>query len=129
MALHKPLRDRDARRKAQIRGVLAEAFCRLYLRLTGYSVLASGDRTKLGEIDIVARRGGTLAFVEVKLRPNMAQALDAVTVRQQRRVVNAGALFLQSHPQFAEATIRFDLFALAPWRLPVHIRGAWRADT
>lgn len=59
----------DRRRAAQRFGRLAEHAARLLLRFKGYSILACDLRTPVGEIDIVARRGAVVAFVEVKAVP------------------------------------------------------------
>ena len=67
-----------ARKRAESRGRRAEWIAVWWLRLFGYRVLARRARQRVGEIDIVARRGRTLAFVEVKARPDRAQAAEAV---------------------------------------------------
>ena len=65
------------RRAGYARGLVAEGIAAWLLRLKGYRVLATRYRTPLGEIDIVARRGKVLAFVEVKARPTVeALAID-----------------------------------------------------
>jgi len=115
-----------ARRRAFRLGRRAEALCVWYLRLRGYQVLARGFRAAVGEIDIVARRGGILAIIEVKARPTMAEAAAAVTPRQRQRIQRAAELFLASQPALAQLSLRFDAMLLAPWRLPVHVRDAWR---
>lgn len=105
----------------------AEALCRIWLRAQGYRLIATDYRKPVGEIDLIAGRGQVLAMVEVKVRARLEDALSAVGDRQQRRIIKACGWFLSAHPQYADKIIRFDLFALAAWRLPVHIRDAWRA--
>ena len=68
----------EARQKAHRLGHAAEWRAVWRLRLAGYSILARRYKTRLGEIDIVARRGGVLAFVEVKARADAATAADAL---------------------------------------------------
>lgn len=110
------------------RGRRAEWLCRLALRLRGYRVLASRCRTPAGEIDIVAWRRGVLAIVEVKARPSLDAARQAVPVAQWRRLARAAGLFVAARPHLAAAAIRFDLMAVAPGRWPRHHPDAWRAE-
>jgi len=117
-----------ARRRAQRFGLLAEAFCRLILRLKGYRIVASRLRTRVGEIDIVAERGRTLAIVEVKARPDLVTAREAVTHAQWRRLQRAALWVQRGNRQFAGHRLRFDLFAVAHWRFPRHIQNVWIAD-
>ena len=120
--------SRAARQAARRRGGMAEWLCRQWLRMTGHRILAAGYRTKVGEIDVVAARRGTVVFVEVKARPDEAGAAAAVGLHQRRRIARAAQWFLRAHPQYASHAWRFDVFAVAPWRLPVHIRNAWRPE-
>ena len=114
------------RRRAWRRGRLAESAAALLLRLKGFRILARGFRVPVGEIDIVARRGRLLAFVEVKARESAPAAADALTPRQRRRILKAADWFLARHPELASCDLRFDLVLLAPWRMPRHIGDAWR---
>jgi len=72
------IRQRTRRQHALRRGRAAETMCRWHLRLRGWRILASGWRCPSGEIDILARRGGVLAVVEVKSRGDLGTAADAV---------------------------------------------------
>ena len=123
----------DRRRRAEARGRLAETLAVLLLRLKGYRILARRLRLAAGEIDIVAARGRTVAFVEVKARADLASARDSVGPRQRRRLLNAAALFVARHPRHAGADLRFDLMLVAPRRFsiawPRHVVDAWRADS
>src|SRR5262245_55163838 len=76
----------QARQAAHRLGHAAEWRAVWRLRLAGYSVLARRYKTKLGEIDIVVRRGGILAFVEVKARADLTVATDSLGNRQFGRV-------------------------------------------
>jgi putative endonuclease len=96
------------------------------LRFAGYRVVARNYRSPVGEIDLVARRGRTLVFVEIKTRPSLDEAAEAIRVAQQRRIRNAAEAFLAGHPQFAGYELRFDAVLLAPGRLPRHLPDAWR---
>ena len=98
----------------------------MLLRLKGFRILARRFRTPVGEIDIVARRGRVVAFVEVKARADLVTAGESVGARQRRRIARAADVFLQKRPELRQLDLRFDVVLLAPWRLPVHISDAWR---
>lgn len=114
------------RRAAERRGHWAETAAAWSLRLKGYRITAARHRTGLGEIDLVARRGSVVAFVEVKARPTVAAALAAVTPMQRRRIENAARTFIARLPADANRTIRFDVIVVRPWRWPGHLADAWR---
>ena len=108
-------------------GRFAEVRCALGLRLKGYRILARRqDAVALGEIDIIARRGRTLAFVEVKARQSLEEALESVSARQRARIRNAAELYLATRPQLAPLEVRFDVMLIAGWRWPKHLIDAWR---
>ena len=114
------------RRQAWQRGRRGERLAAWWLRLKGYRILARDLRTPVGEIDIVARRGRTLALVEVKQRPSDHLALEAVSPRQQQRIVRAAQAFLGRHRNLQGLDLRFDTIIIVPARLPRHIADAWR---
>jgi putative endonuclease len=116
------------RQRAQRRGRFAEWLCLWHLRFHGWRIVARGWRCPSGEIDIVARRGGVLAIVEVKSRSEIAAAALALAPRQRRRIARAAEALLLARPDLARLDLRFDLMLVAPHRLPRHWRGAWRAD-
>ncbi len=124
--------NRAARRRAWRRGGWAEDVAALWLRLKGYRVLArrlrSGRGGSAGEVDIVARRGGVVAFVEVKLRRSHEAAAGAIGARQRRRIGQAARTFLSGRPDLAACAVRFDAVLLSPWRLPCHLCDAWRME-
>jgi putative endonuclease len=109
-------------------GRWAESVAAWSLRLRGYRIVARRFRTPLGEIDLVACRGRLLAFVEVKARTDLEQALEALGPRQRQRTVRAAEAFLMRHPRYLQHTLRFDLVAVRPWRMPRHLADAWRLD-
>ncbi|HYB08896.1 MAG TPA: YraN family protein [Alphaproteobacteria bacterium] len=118
----------ERRRRAYRRGRWAEALCRLVLSLKGYRIVAADYRAKVGEIDIVARKGRTLAIVEVKARETHANAAAALLPRQRRRIARASAAFLAHHPSLAALIVRFDVMLVRPWQLPRHVKNAWHLD-
>lgn len=117
-----------AKRRAYRRGRLSELLCRLVLRAKGYRIMAQDYRAPVGEIDIVARRGRTLALVEVKARDSLADAAAAVVLRQRRRIARAAEHFLAQRPALAGLDLRFDVMLVRRWRIPHHVAGAWRSD-
>ena len=116
------------KQKAWKFGRLAETLAAWHLRVRGYRIVARGFRVPVGEIDIVARRGGTLVFVEVKARTDPAAAAEALTSRQTRRITLAAGAFVQARPGLAGLDQRFDVILVCPWRLPVHMMDAWRPE-
>ena len=115
-------RGRLARRS----GRRGEVISALWLIAKGYRILGFRLKTRQGEIDLLAMRGDTLAVVEVKRRASLAIALEAVTYDQRERLRRAGAQIAASRPAFSGASVRLDLMALAPGRLPMHIPDAWK---
>ncbi|MCI0430967.1 MAG: YraN family protein [Rhodospirillales bacterium] len=116
----------ERRRRAWRRGRLAESAAVLLLRLKGFRILARGYKVPVGEIDIIARRGRLVAFVEVKARASADAAAEALSWRQRRRIDRAARWFLSQHPDIALCELRYDLMLVTPWRMPVHIGDAWR---
>lgn len=117
------LRDRQA---AQRHGLWAETLAAWRLRLAGYHVLQRNFRVATGEIDLIVRRGRTVAFVEVKARPDRALAAESILPFQQTRIRNAARAFLARRPELAGLDFRFDVVLVCPGRLPHHIPDAWR---
>jgi len=102
-------------------GLRAEFVATLWLRLKLYQILARRYRVKGGEVDIVARRGDVIVFVEVKARGAMDDALIAITKQKQRRFRIAAARWLAANPWAARSTLRADAVFVAPWRVPRHV--------
>ena len=120
---------RRRRQRAQRHGRLAEWLCLWHLRLRGWRIVAHRWRCPSGEIDILARRGGVLAVIEVKSRGEMDVAAAALPPRQRRRIARAAEAFLLSRPDLAGLDVRFDVMLVAGYRPPRHWHGAWRVDT
>ena len=116
------------RRKAWQRGRRAEGLAILALRIAGYRILARNLKSPVGEIDIVARRGRIIAFVEVKARADWGGAAEALAGRQRRRIGRAAGAFLAARPALARFQPRFDVMLTVPWRWPRHIINAWRIE-
>lgn len=116
----------DRRQQAERYGRAGESLAALYLRLKGYRIIARDLRTPVGEIDLIARRGDILAFVEVKARAT--EAAEVLSPAQRRRIVRAAEMFLARRPEFQAHGVRFDLILVGHRRWPRHLRAAFRAD-
>ncbi len=117
-----------ARRAAFRYGLSAESRAAAVLIAKGYRILARRFRSPFGEIDIVARRRGTVVFVEVKARDTLDAAAEAVSLRQRRRIIAAAQAWLADHPDDAHGDLRFDVMLVAPGRLPRHLPAAFDAS-
>lgn len=117
---------RADRARAERWGVRAEALAALWLRCFGWRVLERRYRVPAGEIDLIVGRGRTLAMIEVKARVNFVDALDSVGPQKRRRIERAAGMFLSSHPEWSTVSPRFDVMVVGPWRLPRHLKDAWR---
>jgi putative endonuclease len=116
---------------ALARGRIAERRAVWRLRLGLYAILARRFRPAksygLGEIDIIARKGRTICFIEVKARASEADAIFAVAPAQQARIAAAAAHFIKVRPRYAGFAMRFDTMVLEANRFwPRHIVDAWR---
>jgi putative endonuclease len=84
------------------------------LRRRGYAILARRYRTRVGELDIVARDGDTLVFIEVKARRSLAFGApeEAVTWRKQRKLQTMASDFL-ARSRLMDVPCRFDVVAVS----------------
>ncbi|MBR7650747.1 YraN family protein [Brucella oryzae] len=112
---------REKKRIAFFRGHSAERFAAMVLLLKGFRIVARRYRTRLGEIDLIARRGNLVLIVEVKARSSLEAAHLAVTPQAMRRIEAAADLWLQRQPDHARLSLRFDLIAVLPRRWPKHV--------
>jgi putative endonuclease len=110
-------------------GLSAESRAAIFLLAKGYRIAARRWKSPVGEIDIVARRGRLLVFVEVKARASIDGAAFSLTERQKHRIVAAAHAWLARHPDDNGRDIRFDAMLVAPWHLPRHILAAFDAAT
>jgi len=106
-------------------GRRAEVIAAVWLLLKGYRILARRLRNSRGEIDIVARHGRTLVFVEVKARRTLGEADAALHPRARRRVAHAAEPLFARYGKGCDGT-RFDAVVVRPWRRPIHLVDAWR---
>jgi len=95
-----------------------------WLTSQGWDVIASRVKTKLGEIDLIARKDGLVAFVEVKWRRRAADLATAIDERRLARVAAAVEAVGHEYAQPGE-DMRIDVILLAPGSVPRHIANAW----
>jgi putative endonuclease len=115
-------------------GQRGEAAAARHLRRQGYTIVAQGQRTRLGEIDLVAVDGRTLVFVEVKTRTSdqAGHPSEAVDAAKRRRLTRLALAYLQRHDLLAYPC-RFDVVAVtwpdarAPPQIE-HFKGAFAAE-
>jgi putative endonuclease len=117
-------RTPEQRHEADQRGRQGEAEAAMFLAQNGWRIVAERVKTKAGEIDLVAKRTGLVAFVEVKWRARAASLADAIDERRLTRVAAAAESVMHLYATDGE-DIRIDVILLAPGRKPTHIENAW----
>ena len=112
------------RQQAEARGRRAETIAAWWLRLQGWRILAQRARVPGGEVDLVARRGKILAFIEVKQRATRDAAAWSLDEYRLRRVAVAAE---RLSPRYARDgdDIRIDALFLVPGRLPHRLVNVW----
>ena len=118
-------RDQRERQRAERWGRMAEAIASAHMIARGYRIEARNWRTASGEVDIIARRGDLVVFVEVKARDTVGAALDAVSYASRRRIEGAGQDWLAQQPDGTSLSWRNDLIAVLPWSKPQHFEDVW----
>ena len=113
------------REEAERRGRGAETLACWYLRLKGWRILARRARVAGGEVDIVARRGRTLAFVEVKARATEDAPAWSLDRYRLRRVAVAAERLAPRYTRDGD-DIRIDALFVVPGRLPRHLPDVWQ---
>ncbi|AWW74744.1 hypothetical protein CD351_09945 [Erythrobacter sp. KY5] len=109
---------------ADRKGREAEAQAAQWLMQQGFEVLAERRKTKLGEIDLIARKKGLVAFIEVKWRKRSRDLDTAIDERRLARVAAAVEVVAHEYTE-PDDDIRIDVILLAPGSRPRHIENAW----
>jgi putative endonuclease len=117
--------NKDGRRAANAYGLRAETVAAFWLRAQFYKILDRNFRAPGGEIDIVAKRGNTVVFVEVKARGGIDEAIDALTPQKRRRIARAANYWLATHAWAMDCTLRADAVFVARGTLPRHVENAF----
>ena len=112
------------RAAAEQRGRQAERIAGWWLRLKGWRIVGRRMRTRAGEVDLVARKGAMLAFVEVKARGNAADLDLAIDERRLARVAAAAEILWHELAEPGD-DMRIDVILLAPGRPPRHLANVW----
>ena len=113
------------RQLAEKSGRDGEARAAMWLRAKGWQILDRRVKTAAGEIDLIARRRGVIAFVEVKWRRRRADLDHAIDEHRLSRV--AAAVEAVAHRYALDGEdIRIDVILLAPGSFPRHIANAWQ---
>lgn len=115
----------DKRQKAYRKGFVAEYFAAAILIIKGYRICNMRYRTKLGEIDIIARKGDLAIFIEVKARKTVPLGVDAVSLTAQNRIRGASDVWLQKQSRASHLSQRYDIIVVTPWRFPHHFIDAF----
>jgi len=114
-----------SRQEAEKRGRGAETLACWYLRLKGWRILARRARVPGGEVDIVARRGKMLAFVEVKARANEEASAFSLDQYRLRRVAVAAERLAPRYMRAGD-DVRIDAMFVLPRRIPLHLTNVWQ---
>lgn len=110
--------------EAEKRGRRGEAIAAWFLRAHGWRIVGERVKTPRGEIDLIARRGKTVAFVEVKSRTKRTDLDLAISPQSLRRVAAAAEILL---PKFGKGSenMQIDVILVVPWCWPHHLRNVW----
>ena len=113
------------RQDAERRGRRGEWVAAWWLRLQGWRIVGQRVKTRVGEVDLIARRGKLLAFVEVKTRRRASELDFAIDDYHLRRVAAAAQALM---PRFARVDdgVRSDVILIAPWAWPRRVEDVWR---
>ena len=117
---------RHKRLRAYRLGFRGEFLASLALMLKGYRIVARRYKTKLGEIDLIARRGDLVLIVEVKARSNLQAAMDAIGRDAAWRIEGAADMWLSRQRDSAKLSLRFDMVAVLPRRWPIHVENIFQ---
>jgi len=115
----------NSRQIAERKGRRAETLAAIALMLKGYSIKARRYKTKLGEIDIIAKRGDLIVLVEVKARGTIEDAHHSVSFEAAQRIEAAGDIWLSKQKNAHLLSVRRDLMAVLPRRWPIHVPNAF----
>ena len=109
--------------KNEFRGYFGEFIATILLWCKGYRILKHRYRLSSGEIDIIAKRGNKVSFVEVKTRKSEEKCYIAITPQQLNRIRQASQVFLKNNPQYLNCDFSYDVILVANWQFPKHIEN------
>lgn len=113
------------------KGRAAEEIVAAALTSGGWSIVGRNWRRGAGELDIVAQRGATLAFVEVKATDayGLESLESSVGPRKRRRIIETSKLFIAAHREFEYAAIRYDVASVEAGALAEYFENAFAERT
>lgn len=94
------------------KGIISEFIAIFLLKIKGYKILSVRDRTKEGEIDIVAQKNKILAFIEVKFRKKEDYLRDTITLNKKIRTINAANFYMEKINN-ENLNVRFDVILIS----------------
>lgn len=103
---------------------MAENIAAFFLRCKFYQIIAKRFKSPFGEIDLIAKKGNQIIFIEIKAR-NDTSLMDFISKRQQQRIIKAGQYFLLKSKQYQSYNIRFDAIIMNKYFFPKHFKGYW----
>lgn len=118
--------QKNKRQRAEKAGRRGEALAALMYRLYGYRILEQRFKTKIGEIDLIARKKNTVVFIEVKHRPTLNAGIYSVTEFQSRRINGAANLYMARMRAADHLERRNDIVVTGARLWPHMIKDAWR---
>ena len=118
----------ERRRATYLRGHAAEHAALALLVVKGYRLLARRYSASGGEIDLIVKRGDTIAFVEVKARDVMDTALVAIGAQKRERFSRAARAWVSRNAWAAGKTLRADAVFVAPGRWPRHLPASFEME-
>lgn len=103
-----------ARADTRTVGSDAEQLADKFLKCQGLATVTRNFRCRLGEIDLIARDGDAIVFVEVRYRASnrFSRAGQTVDIHKQRKLIRTAALFTAMRPKYANCVMRFDVVAI-----------------
>lgn len=108
------------------KGVQAENRTASWLEDKGYKILEQRYKTPMGEIDLIIKLGEVIAFVEVKARKTQGEALESITLRARKRIIQTAEYFLSIYTESYDIA-RFDAVAVTPEGIH-HLENAWQIE-
>lgn len=117
------VKSREHQRRNRI-GAAGEMIAAALLMAKGYRILERRYMGSGGEIDIIARRGQRIAFVEVKRRATLEAAHASIADAQRERIGNSAEAWLAKHESYQNYDLGFDIIFVVPGRWPQHLVNA-----